>query len=275
MRRGRSGGALLAAALTTAVLMMAVGCSSDDDAATTADNDATASTPAQPAEAEAPADPAPAGDDAGDDSGDAAAAPDREGTRIADDVTLRVPGEGGAAAVYEIRNLRVTEATTQTDCPGGSPVNAQRLAAEITAQLELPNRDDPNVTPNDQPLPVPYVSNLPEVVLIGVGADSSADAEWFVGVNPDTLLLTSVPNTVLRPPPVDALTSPTCAIEGWRPTDTPEPLPSAELEVTSDAFVPADFDPSRYQIRIGRGDDFAYCWPLDDLGATSELGQCR
>lgn len=270
MRRGRSGGVLLTAVLAAAVVVMVTGCSSGDDASSTSaveEEGATASTAAEP---ESPAEPAEPAEPDG-----TVPAPDREGTRIADDVTLRVPGEGGAAAVYEIRNLRVTAPTTQTDCPGGAPVNAQRLAAEVTAQLELPNRDDPNVTPNDQPLPVPYVSNLPEVVLIGVGADSTADDEWFVGVNPDTLLLASVPNTVLRPPPVGALTSATCAIEGWRPTETPEPLASAELELTSDAFVPADFDPAKYQIRIGRGDEFAYCWPLTDLGATSELGQCR
>lgn len=266
MLRGRSGGGLLTAALVAAVVMMAAGCSSGDDAASTTAEDEGATT-SSAAEQAVPAEPVPAEDQT--------PAIDRDGTRIADDVTLRVPGEGGAAAVYEIRNLRVTAPSTATDCPGGAPVNAQRLAAEVTAQLELPERDDPNVTPNDQPLPVPYVSNLPEVVLIGVGAESSANGEWFVGVNPDTLLLASVPNTVLRPPPVDALTSPTCAIEGWRPTETLEPLDSAELELTSDAFVPADFDPSKYQIRIGRGDEFAYCWPLDDLGATSELGQCR
>jgi hypothetical protein len=262
---------LPAAVLAATVFMFATGCSSGDDAAssTTEDDGATPSTAETPVEPADPADP----DDAGPDS--TTPAIDREGTRIADDVTLRVPGEGGAAAVYEIRNLRVTAASTQTDCPGGSPVNAQRLAAEVTAQLELPNRDDPNVTPNDQPLPVPYVSNLPEVVLIGVGADSTADDEWFVGVNPDTLLLSSVPNTLLRPPPTMAMTSATCAIEGWRPTEIPEPLGSAELELTSDAFVPADFDLAKYQIRIGRGDEFAYCWPLTELGTTGELGQCR
>lgn len=273
MRRGRSGGALLTAVLAATVFLMATGCSSGDDAASTTaasvteDDGATTSTAATPDEPAEPADPA--------ESGGAATTLDRDGTRIADDVTLRVPGEDGAAAVYEIRNLRVTAPGTQTDCPGGSPVNAQRLAAEVTAQLELPNRDDPNVTPSDQPLPLPYVSNLPEVVLIGVAEDSGVDDEWFVGVNPDTLLLSSVPNTLLRPPPRTSMTSATCAIEGWRPTEIPEPLESAELELTSDAFVPADFAPSRYQIRIGRGDEFAYCWPLTDLGAASELGQCR
>ncbi len=271
MLRGRSGGAPLSAGLlATVVLVLGVGCSSGDDpASTSADEDSSTTTTSS-----APAESTPAEPDPDADATDAAAI-DREGTRIADDTTLRVPGEGGAAAVYDIRNLRVTGPSTQTDCPGGAPVNAQRLAAEVTAQLELPERDDPNVTPNDQPLPVPYVSNLPEIVLIGVGAESDANGDWFVGVNPDTLLLASVPNTVLRPPPASALTSSTCAIEGWRPTEAPEPLDSAELELTSDAFVPADFDPSKYQIRIGRGDDFAYCWPLDDLGATTELGQCR
>lgn len=270
MLRGRSGGAPLSAGLlATVVLVFALGCSSGDDPANaTAEDDPSTTTTAS-----APTESTPDADAATDPT--AAPAIDREGTRVADDATLRVPGEGGAAAVYEIHNLRVTAPSTQTDCAGGAPVNAQRLAAEVTAQLELPERDDPNVTPNDQPLPVPYVSNLPEIVLIGVGAESDVNDGWFVGVNPDTLLLASVPNTVLRPPPATASTSSTCAIEGWRPTEALEPLDSAELELTSDAFVPADFDPSKYQIRIGRGDEFAYCWPLDDLGATTELGQCR
>ena len=67
----------------------------------------------------------------------------------------------------------------------------------------------------------------------------------------------------------------TCAVDGWEPTDLAEAVESTEMVALSSAFVPADFDPADYQFRIGRGDDYAYCWPLEDLGTPSELGRCR
>ena len=268
MHRGRSVGSRLAAvalttlALTTLALLTAAACSSDDgsdeaDRSTTSADSASATT-------------APGGD-----ADAAGTGPDRSGDTIVDDATLRIPGEDGAALVYEIRNLRITGATDQSDCPGGTPVNTQRLAAEITAYQVVAETPDANVTPNDVRPPLPDVSMLPEIVLVGVGEDSTATDGWFVAMNGQTGLVTSAPNTLLRPAPPAGTTSPTCAIVGWEATDAAEPLNSTELEVTSNAFAPKDLDPEKYQVRVGRGADYAYCWPLADLSASTELGQCR
>ena len=117
------------------------------------------------------------------------------------------------------------------------------------------------------------MSQLPEVVLVGVGAEDTASDAWFVGISPQSRILTSTPSTTLRPAPPDAGTG--CPIQGWEPTDLAEPVESIEFAAMSSAFVPADFDPTNYQVRLGRGEDFAYCWPLEDLTAPAELGNCR
>ncbi len=265
MRRGQRIGA--AAAVVVAVLV--AGCAAGDDeggTASTTTQDATTTSAAA-------ADSGTA-DSAADSASDAAAAQaEASGAPIVKDGSMEIPGIDGGTAVFEVRNLRVTDPTTDTDCPGGSPVNAQRLAADLTAYLVPSQNQDPNVVTDDDPLPIPYVSQLPEIVLVGVGEQDTANSKWFVGISPVSRLLLSVPNTYLRPAPAGAATG--CAIEGWEPTDLAEPVGRTEMVALSSGFVPADFDPAVYQFRIGRGDDNAYCWPLDDLGTPAELGKCR
>lgn len=271
MHRGRSVGparvtvaqstfAAVSAALIAIALVSSAACSSEDSGS---GGDNTTSTTA-----------AVSSTTSADDGG-AAPGPDRTGDAIVEDATLRIPGEDGAALVYEIRNLRITGATDQSNCPGGTPVNTQRLAAEITAYQVVADTPDVNVTPNDVRPPLPDVSMLPEIVLVGVSESSTPNSEWFVGINGQTGLVSSAPNTLLRPAPAASTTSDTCAIVGWQATDLAEPLQATELEVTSNAFAPKDFDPEKYQVRVGRGADYAYCWPLADLAASTELGQCR
>jgi hypothetical protein len=263
----RRGLRLAAAVLLPAALL--VGCSSDDDSATTTVV-ASSTSGADPSETTAaPADASGTGDAA-----DAARAEaDTAGDPIVADGVLEVPGFDGGTAVYELANVRITAAITDVDCPGGRPVNAQRLAVDLSARLVPSDAGDPNIVADDTPAPIPYVSQLPEVVLIGVGAEDTASDTWFVGISPVSRLLRSMPNTYLRPAP-DGDRS-TCAILGWEPTDLAEPVRTTEMLALSSAFIPADFDPSAYQVRIGRGDEFAYCWPLDDLTGPAELGRCQ
>ena len=265
-RRHRSGGAVTAAVAVVAVLALA-GCSSGDDTSDepdTTESTTTASTTTGNTDDRPTSDGAAVAADA-----EAATA----GEAIVDDGAIEIPGLDGGTAVYELRQVRLTGPTDAVDCPGGSPVNPQRLAVDLTAYL-VPSQDkDPNVVVDDAPLPIPYVSQLPEVVLVGVGEDSVADTKWFVGISPVSRLLVSAPNTYLRPAPAGDATG--CAIEGWEPTDLAEAVGATEMTALSSGFVPADFDPADYQIRVGRGDDFAYCWPMDDLTAPAELGRCR
>ena len=264
MRRRHRAGAGVA---LTAVLLVA-GCASGDEEPSATESTTTTEGPAtSSAGSDAPA------DDQGGAAAAASAEADTGGEPIVADGSMEVPGFDGGTAVYEVRNLRLTDASSATECPGGSPVNAQRLAADLTAFLVPSQTEDPNVVVDDQPLPIPYVSQLPEIVLVGVGEDSDVDDRWFVGISPVSRLLLSVPNTYLRPAPPGAAT--TCAVDGWEPTDLAEAVESTEMVALSSAFVPADFDPADYQFRIGRGDDYAYCWPLEDLGTPSELGRCR
>ena len=268
-RRHRSGGAATAVAGALLVVAVLGGCSSGDDDAEATTTTAVAST------TEGAGEPAAADGTAGSDG--AAVAADAEaasaGEPIVDDGAIEIPGLDGGTAVYEFRNVRLTGPSAAVECPGGSPVNAQRLAVDLTAYL-VPSQDkDPNVVVDDAPLPIPYVSQLPEVVLVGVGEDTTVGTEWFVGISPISRLLVSVPNTYLRPAPAGDATD--CAIEGWEPTDLAEPVGATEMTALSSGFVPADFDPADYQFRVGRGDDFAYCWPLDDISAPAELGRCR
>lgn len=264
MRRGHRTG--VAVALFAAIVVS--GCASGDDDAGDK-GDATTTTTA--AGDDVPSTTAAGG--AGSASASAAAQAAASGEAIVKDGSMEVPGFDGGTAVYEIRNLRLTEPVADTDCPGGTPVNAQRLAADMTAYL-VPSQDqDPNVVTNDTPLPIPYISQLPEIVLVGVGEQDVASDKWFVGISPVSRLLVSVPNTYLRSAPTGDATP--CAIEGWEPTDLAEPVPATEMVALSTGFVPADFDPADYQFRIGRGTDYAYCWPLTDLGTPAELGKCR
>jgi len=240
-----------------ALLMAAAGCSSGGDSDGSSDTT-----------------PAGSGSDDPVSSTTVTTAPvEASGPAIVDDGAIEVPGIAGGTAVYELRNVRVTDAGDRVTCPGGEPANAQRLAADLTAYLVPSATPDPNVTRDDEPTPIPYVSQLPEVVLVGVGAEDPASDAWFVGISPQSRILTSTPSTVLRPAPADAGTG--CPIQGWEPTDLAEPVGSIEFAAMSTAFVPADFDPSNYQVRLGRGEDVAYCWPLDDLTAPAELGKCR
>ena len=264
MQRGRWSG--VAAAMLVAVIV--AGCASGDDDGGTASSAPT--TASETTTSGAPAD----GDSTATGAADSAAAQaEASGEPIVKDGSMEIPGIDGGTAVFEVRNLRVTDPTTDTDCPGGSPVNAQRLAADLTAYLVPSQNEDPNVVTDDDPLPIPYVSQLPEIVLVGVGEQDTANGKWFVGISPVSRLLLSVPNTYLRPAPAGDATA--CAIEGWEPTDLAEPVGRTEMVALSSGFVPADFDPADYQFRIGRGTDNAYCWPLDDMGTPAELGKCR
>jgi hypothetical protein len=259
-----------AAAVALCLALVLGGCTSEGDGGsddtTTSTSTATSTTTTDGDTATVPTDDDPAAD-----AGAVLEAP--TGEAIVADGTIEVPGIGGTGAVYEIRDIRLTEPSILVDCPGGTPSNAQRLAADITTSLRSPEPADPNVISDDQPAPVPYVSDLPELVLIGVGPDDAPSDSWFVGVNPASRQLTSTPSTFLRPAPAGAPTS--CAVEGWAPTEPAEPLSTAQLDTRSAAFVPADFDPDDYQIRVGRGEEFAYCWPLGELGTPAELGRCR
>lgn len=257
---------LVAAALLPAALL--AGCSSGDDDSSSTEVSTSTSTGS---DAEASTTTAATG--SGDGAAAAQAEADTAGDPIVEDGVLEVPGFDGGTAVYELANVRLTAATTDDDCPGGSPVNAQRLAVDLSARLVPSGAGDPNIVPDETPAPIPYVSQLPEVVLIGVGAEDTADSEWFVGISPVSRLLMSMPNTYLRPAPDGDRSS--CAILGWEPTDLAEPVRGTEMLALSSGFVPADFDPSKYQVRIGRGDEFAYCWPLDDLAGEAELGRCQ
>ena len=106
-----------------------------------------------------------------------------------------------------------------------------------------------------------------------MGSDDVATEQWFVGISPVSRALVSMPNTYLRPAPDR------CSIElrhrQLGADDVAEPVGSTEMIALSSAFVPADLDPADYQFRIGRGDDAAYCWPLDELSTPAELGRCR
>lgn len=264
-RRGVEG----AAAIALGVVLSLSGCSSEGtdraEDTTTSTADVPAATDPEPTTS---SDPAP--DTA---AGPAAVLEAPIGEPIVPDGTIEVPGIAGFGAVYEIRNVRLTEPSTLVDCPGGTPVNAQRLAADITASLRPPDPADPNVTSDDLPAPVPYVTDLPELVVVGVGPDDGPGTAWFVGVSPVDRRLGSTPATFMRPAPTGPSTG--CAVEGWAPTDSSEPLSAAQLDTRSAAFVPADFDPADYQFRVGRGEEFAYCWPLSELGTPAELGRCR
>lgn len=257
---------LVAAALLPAALL--AGCSSDDDSATTT---VVSTSTTAGSDTDEPTTTEAAG--AGDGAAAAQAEADTAGDPIVEDGVLEVPGFDGGTAVYELANVRLTAATADDDCPGGSPVNAQRLVVDLSARLVPSGAGDPNIVPDETPAPIPYVSQLPEVVLIGVGTEDTADSEWFVGISPVSRLLMSMPNTYLRPAPDGARSS--CAILGWEPTDVAEPVAGTEMLALSSGFVPADFDPSKYQVRIGRGDEFAYCWPLDDMTGEAELGRCQ
>lgn len=264
-REDRSGPAKLLVVACAAAAIIG-GCSSSDG-----DDDAASSTTASPAPT------TPSGETTApvDDRGavlQAQAEADRAGEPIVEDGTMEVPGLYGGRATFRIRDLRVTAPTDAVDCPGGAPVNAQRLVATMTATFDPADGQDPNVIPDDAPLPIPYVAALPEIVLVGVGSEDGANDRWFAGISPSTRAMQSMPNTFLRPAPAGPATD--CAIEGWEPTDVPEPLDSTEMTALTSAFVPADFDPADYQFRIGRGDDAAYCWPLDEMSTPAELGRC-
>jgi hypothetical protein len=257
---------LLAVACAAAAILG--GCSSGGDEAASSSTTAAPPTTAADSASEGSTEP--------DDRGavlQAQADADRAGEPIVEDGAMEVPGLDGGTATYRIRDLRVTAPTEATDCPGGAPVNAQRLVATMTATLSPASGEDPNVIPAEGPLPVPYVAQLPEIVLVGVGSEDVANDRWFAGISPQSRAMRSMPNTFLRPAPAGPATD--CAIAGWEPTDMAEPLDSTEMTVLTSAFIPADFDPADYQFRIGRGDDAAYCWPLDKLSTPAELGQCR
>lgn len=271
-RMPRRRGPVVAVLVLAAGAVVASACSGDDGSAASGAVDASSST------ASAQDDTGATDGTGGTDESESAATAAREqadsaGEPIVQDGTVEVPGPFGGTAVYEFRNVRLTAPVDATDCPGGRPVNAQRLVVDLTAYLVPPEAGDPNVEPDGDPAPIPYVSQLPEVVLTGVGEQDTANDRWFVGISPVSRLVQSVPNTYLRAAPDGPAGD--CAILGWEPTDVPEPVLDTELLALSSGFVPADFDPADYQVRIGRGADFAYCWPLDRLSDAAELGQCR
>ena len=252
----------------TAVLLVAGCASGDDEPSATESTTTTEGTATSSAGGDAPA---------GDQGGAAAAASAEADTGSGEPI---VAGrlDGGPGLRRRHRRVRGPQPATDrarpptTECPGGSPVNAQRLAADLTAYLVPSQTEDPNVVIDDQPLPIPYVSQLPEIVLVGVG-EQRRGRRWFVGISPVSRLLLSVPNTYLRPAPSGARDHVRHRRMG---TDRPgRAVESTEMVALRSAFVPADFDPADYQFRIGRGDDYAYCWPLEDLGTPAELGRCR
>lgn len=270
-RTPRRPGPVVAALVLAVGALVASACSGDDGSATSSTVDASSSTAA--ARDDTDTDTTAGADETGSAAAAAREQADSAGEPIVEDGTVEVPGPFGGTAVYEFRNVRLTAPVDATDCPGGRPVNAQRLVVDLTAYLVPPEGGDPNVEPDGEPAPIPYVSQLPEVVLTGVGEQDTANDRWFVGISPVNRLAQSAPNTYLRAAPEGPAGD--CAILGWEPTDEPEPVLDTELLALSSGFVPADFDPADYQVRIGRGADFAYCWPLDRLSDAAELGQCR
>ena len=178
----------------------------------------------------------------------------------------------GVSEKIEVESLHLIDVDpSEANCGTESPANLQRLRADIVITLEPAESGDPNVVSNGGGQV--ELDSWPAIAVAGSGQYDSATSDSFVTVDDDNTSLYSRDVTYLLPPPEQP--TPGCEIGGYeyRPSSpTSEASVPVNYTLYSDAFVPAEFDPSIYTFQVSTADGL--CWKLTDLSAPPDEDLC-